>query len=245
MDRLGYTALSGMRHALAAQTVTANNAANAATPGFRADSARFGTAWLAAGGEAARAPSRMLPSFTDGTAGTAIETGRALDVALMGDGWLCVSDAQGRPALTRRGDLRLDEAGTLRTGDGFTVQGDSGDIRITDSNGPIDIAADGSISTLAPDGQRTVVDRISLATMPAARLAKQADGLYRAADGGDIAPDPLARLQPGHLEQASVNLADAMVDLVEQSRAFELHARMIATLRQLDDSSARLMRVDN
>ncbi len=245
MDRLGYTALSGMRQAMAAQTVTANNAANAATPGFRADSARFGTAWLLAGNEAARAPSRMLPSHTDTAAGVAIETGRALDVALLGDGWLRVSDDLGRPALTRRGDLRIDENGILRTGDGFAVQGDGGDIRLTDASGPIEIAADGSISTLTPDGQRTVIDRISMATMPAALLEKQADGLYRARDGGDIAPDPTARLQSGHLEQASVNLTDAMVDLVEQSRAFELHTRMIATLRQLDDSSARLMRVEN
>ena len=121
MDRLIYTSLSAMRSAQLRQTATANNIANANTPGFRADLADMQTLWLRGGGADTRASASEEVLAADMRAGTVVATGRPLDVSADGDAMFVVQSEDGEEAYTRRGDLQVGPTGLLTTGDGRPV----------------------------------------------------------------------------------------------------------------------------
>lgn len=78
--------------------------------------------------------------------GAMIQTGRELDVAIQGRGWLSVQDAQGNEAYTRAGNLQVGADGLLEDGHGNLVLGDAGPIALPLPLSKIDIAADGTLS---------------------------------------------------------------------------------------------------
>jgi len=247
MDRLVYTALTGLQRSWEAQAVTAHNIANAATPGFRREMAALAHGWLApppgaaplatrvqSGGEA---PHDLL------AAGRIETTGNPLDIALNGGAWLAVEDASGGEGLTRRGDLRFNAEGRLFTGDGRAVLGEEGPIQLAATAASVRIARDGTIEAqAAPDAPFVAVARLRLVSPDPATLARSADGLFRTPE--PLPPDPTATVTTGALEQSNVAPAAALVELIDQSRRFEFQTRLIATARELDEGSARLMRVE-
>ena len=126
MDRLVYTALSGLKGQMDAQAMIANNIANASTIGFRADRVNFERLMIKGDGHNSRLPSAETVVDMDRRAGTVVQTGRDLDIAITGDNWLAVQAADGSEAYTRRGDLRIAPSGVLETGDGFPGDGAGG-----------------------------------------------------------------------------------------------------------------------
>ena len=244
MDRLIYTALTGLQRAQEAQAVTAHNLANANTPGFRREMASLSAGWITADGSAltsrvqsgGESPHDLLRS------GRIEITGNTLDVAMDGGAWLSVADGQGADALTRRGDLRLDAEGQLLTGDGRQVLGDDGPIRIATGFSTLRIGRDGSIETRASDEAPFVaVGRLRLVSPDPATLERGADGLFRS-PGAE--PDPLATVTVGSIEQSNVDATASLVELVEQSRAFELQTKLLTAAREMDEGSAALMRIN-
>ena len=108
MDKLVYTAASGLKAHMSAQAAIANNMANASTTGFRADRVVFDRIDLKGGGARieARAPAGEEVRDADRAAGPIQATGRPLDVAVaVPDNWLAVQAADGTEAYTRRGEL--------------------------------------------------------------------------------------------------------------------------------------------
>jgi flagellar basal-body rod protein FlgF len=245
MDRLIYTVLTGLQRAQEAQAVTAHNLANVQTPGFRREMAMTQPAYLA-DGVAAR-PGRTqatasAPHDLTG-AGPVRATDNPLDIALPPDTWLSVLDAKAEPALTRRGDLRLDSEGLLRTGAGHAVRSaDDGEpIRVAVGAGALRIGTDGTLTArVAPDAPEVAVARLFLA-VPGPDLERTADGLFRAED---IEAAAGARLTAGALEGANMDPSTGLVELVEQSRRFEMQTRLLAAARELDERTASLMRVE-
>src|SRR4030066_1026650 len=150
LDRLIYTAMSGAKHILEQQATASHNRANATTTGFRAQIDQF----RAVPGQGAIVdPRAFVVDSTTGSdfRGGAIQhTGRELDVAVQGDGWIAVQAADGSEAYTRNGSLKLDENGVLQTGSGLPVLGDGGPLSIPPGRN-IAVAKDGTIS-LVPDG---------------------------------------------------------------------------------------------
>src|SRR3954468_17288914 len=198
MDRLIYTALSGMRGAMARQTTTANNLANANTTGFRAEMSSATALWLRGPGMEARAPTVQQVVAADMAPGSVTTTGRDLDVAMQGDALLAVQADDGSEAYTRRGDLQVSPTGVVTTGDGHLVLGDGGPLTVPPADS-IRIADDGAIWIVPAGGapnQPQQVDRLKLATPAGSRIQKGLDGLFRVVDGGALPSDPDARLQP-------------------------------------------------
>jgi flagellar basal-body rod protein FlgF len=243
MDRLVYTALTGLQRAGEAQAVTAHNLANLNTPGFRREMAALSAGWLAADGTAlsARVQSGGESPHDLLRAGRVEATGNPLDIAMDGGAWLAVADGAGEPALTRRGDLRLDGEGRLLTGDGRPVLGEDGAVQIATGFSGIRIGRDGSIETRAtPQAPYVPVARLRLVSPDPASLARGPDGLFRA-DGMDA--DPLATVTASALERSNVDAAAALVELIEQSRRFELQTRLLQAAREMDEGTATLMRL--
>ena len=244
MDRLVYTALTGLQRAQEAQAVTAHNLANVSTPGFRREMAALSAGYVAGGGASlgARVQSGGEAPHDLLNRGRIEQTGRALDIAMDGDAWLAVQDGSGGEALTRRGDLRLDADGRLLTGDGRPVLGEGGTITVVAGVQTLRIARDGTLETRATDdAPYAPVGRLRLVTPDPAALARGADGLFRS-PGAET--DPAATVTAGVLERSNVEPAAALVELVQQSRSFELQTKLLAAAREMDEGSAALMRVE-
>ncbi len=243
MDRLLYVAMSGARETLKAQTANNHNLANASTTGFRADLAAFQARHVAGDGFASRVYATASTTGFDATSGTLVPTGRDLDVAVQGNGYLAVQAHDGREAYTRAGDLRIDASGILRTGTGLPVLGDAGPVAVP-PHASIAIGADGTVS-IVPLGQgpetRAEIARIKLVNPADTDLTKDADGLLRMKDGRDAPADASATLVSGLLETSNVNVADALVNMIELSRRFDLQVRAMKTAEDNGAASARLL----
>ena len=247
MDRLIYTALSGMRGSMARQTVTANNLANANTVGFRAEMQSARSLWVRGMGLEARAPVSEEVTGADMSAGSINHTGRDLDVAMTGDALLTVQAEDGSEAYTRRGDLHVAATGVLTTGDGRPVLGESGPITIPPADS-IRIAEDGAIWIVPAGGdasQPQQVDRLKLVSPQGSSIAKALDGLFRVQGGGALPSDPQARLIPASLEGSNVNTSQSLIDMIEASRSWDMQLQLVSSAREMDTSAADLMRMPN
>lgn len=247
MDRMIYTAMSGASQTLARQAVVANNLANVNTIGFKAELSAFRAVPVNGSGLPTRAVTATTTPAADLSNGPAEHTGRSLDVAIDGAGWLAVQDAAGEEAYTRDGKLQLDATGLLRSR-GNPVLGEGGEPIIVPLNATLSIAADGTISALgggeAPNSM-AAIGRLKLAGPVEGGVLRGPDGLFRpaGADGGTGAPlpaDPNVRLQPETLEHSNVSVTQSMVEMIESARQFEMQMK---TLTAADEGAREANRL--
>jgi flagellar basal-body rod protein FlgF len=234
MDRLIYTAMTGAKHVFMQQAGTANNLANASTIGFKAQEHRFRAVEVQGEGMPTRAfvvDASVSDVFDEGPL---MFTGRNLDVAVQGRGWLAVQLPDGSEAYTRAGSMEVDETGQLVTKAGRPVLGDGGPIAIPPDN-HIEIAPDGTVSIIPSFGTPNNVNpvgRLKLVNPPEADLVRGDDGLFRLRTGQPAPVDEAVRVSAGTLEGSNVNVTDAMVNLISLSRQFELQIKMMQTADQ-------------
>lgn len=245
MDRLIYTSLSALRGAMARQTATANNLANANTAGFRAEMAATRPVWVQGDGMQSRAAASEEVLAADMTSGAITETGRDLDVAIRGDDLLAVQGPEGDEAYTRRGDLQRSESGLLTTGDGYPVIGDQGPITLPPADS-VKIDGSGTIWIVPAGGdpnQPQAIDHLKIASPVGSRIIKALDGLFRVEGGGALPSNLQAKVQSGNLEGSNVDATKALVDMIEASRAWDNQLKLISAAREIDTSAADLMRL--
>ena len=158
------------------------------------------------------------------------DTGEPLDVALQGPGFITVRSANGAPALTRDGQLRLDDRGRLTTSAGALLDPPISVPAGTQAQ-DISIAADGTVTA---GGARLGAIRIVTVAAPAA-LAGGENNLFMptAASGPVTAAPRTTRLAQGALEASNVDLADAMTTMIEAQRGFELASKAIEVSDQM------------
>jgi flagellar basal-body rod protein FlgF len=229
MDRLIYTAMSGAKHILEQQATVSNNLANANTTGFRAQLDSFRSVPVVGDGLPTRTFVVDATVGADFRAGPIQETGRALDVAVQGEGWIAVERADGSEAYTRNGSLKLNENGMLTTQSGLSVLGDGGPISIP-PDVIVSIAKDGTISTVAAGatpGSSVVLGRIKLVNPPQESMVRGDDGLFDVKGGGAADADAGVTLIGGSLEGSNVSVVESMVSMISLARQFELHMNML------------------
>jgi flagellar basal-body rod protein FlgF len=246
VDKLVYTAATGLRAKMQAQAAIANNMANSSTIGFRADRVVFDRLELKGGGAAleSRAPTLEEVTNADRTPGVIQTTGRPLDVAMAGvDTWMAVQAADGTESYTRRGDLAVSASGVLQTGDGFIVQGSSGPISLPPYRS-LSIANDGSISIVPlSGGEPQIIDKLKLVSTKGSDTVKGLDNLLKVRGGGTLPEDLDAKVTAGAVESSNVNMTQALVDMIENQRSYEVQANLMKEAKNLDESSASLMRL--
>tara|TARA_R110002110_G_scaffold405241_1_gene624188 strand:+ start:20034 stop:20774 length:741 start_codon:yes stop_codon:yes gene_type:complete len=243
MDDFLYVATSGARDALLAQAVNSNNLANVSTTGFKANLLLAESNYLTGQGQNSRVFGSITDSTVDYSAGVINSTGRELDVAIKGQGWIAVQGADGETGLTRRGDLRVNDLGQLTNGAGQQILGESGPIALPPFS-DIGIGSDGTVSIVAlgeaPNALNTV-DKIKLINPDNSTLVKGEDGLMYLPEGAKAQSDPTVKVVSGSLESSNVNSVEAMVQMIELSRQYEQYVKMMETAKTLDQSSAELM----
>ena len=237
MDRLIYTAMTGASHVLQQQAAVSENLANASTPGFRATLNTFRAVPLMGEGLPTRTFVVDSTAGADFTPGVLQHTGRDLDVAVNGSGWIAVQGADGKEAYTRNGSFQVTPNGVLQTRAGLNVMGDGGPISILPDS-EVTFAKDGTISTVPSGGQAAsviVVGRLKLVNPPSEQLERGGDGLFRLKDGAVATADANVGVAPGNLEGSNVNTVEAMVSMISLARKFDMQMKML----QSADNNAR------
>lgn len=243
MDRLIYTAMTGAKHILEQQANTSHNLANAATTGFRAQLDSFRAIPVISEGLPTRAFVVDSTVGTDFSAGPLQQTGRELDVAIQGKGWIAVQRDDGSEAYTRHGSLKLNENGVLQTQGGLAVLGDGGPISIP-PDVTVSIAKDGTVSSV-PNGSKpgavTVLGRIKLVNPPEENLVRGDDGLFITKDGNPADAEAAVAVIGGSLEGSNVNVVDAMVNMINLARQFEMHMNLLKNAESNANKAGQLL----
>ena len=243
MDRLIYTALTGMNAAMDRQRATANNLANASTPGFRKEVFAVTPATLRDGSLEARAVARGAVRGADMDAAKVNPTGKPLDIAVDGAALIAYQGPDGGEIYSRRGDLRVAASGVLENGEGLPVLGNGGPITVP-VGFQISIGKDGTVlarDPAAPDQPAQELNRIKLASPEGSTLAKGIDSFLKVPGGGVLPPDPTATVTSGALEMSNVETAATLVEMIDAQRAFEQRAKVLRTAGELDEAGASLM----
>ena len=243
MDKLLYVAMSGAKETLRAQAANSHNLANANTTGFKADLSAFQSRAVTGPGFASRVYATDASVGWDSSVGSQVTTGNPLDVAIQGQGFIAVQDAQGNEAYTRDGDLHVDPSGQLLNSAGLQVLGDSGPISVPPATS-VSVAPNGTISVV-PLGQtpNTIsnVGRIKLVNPSADTVSRGADGLFRTNDGQPAEADATTTVASGVLEGSNVDLAGSMVNMIELSRNFDLQIKALHAAEDNGAASAKLL----
>jgi flagellar basal-body rod protein FlgF len=247
MDRMIYIAMNGAKHSMQQQAVTAHNLANASTTGYKAEANAFRA--LPVLGDGAQTRTFVVDSTTgaDLSAGAIQSTGRDLDVAVQGKGWLAVQAADGSEAYTRDGSLQIGSNGLLQTRNGLQVLGDGGPIAVQ-ADAEITIGKDGTVS-IVPMGQTpntvATVGRLKLVNPPEADLTKGDDGLFRLRSGLPAPSDASVGLMQKSLETSNVNVVDSLVSMISLSRQFDMQMKLLQSAEANAGKASQLLNLNS
>ncbi|MGI6649846.1 MAG: flagellar hook-basal body protein [Bacillota bacterium] len=168
----------------------------------------------------------VTPPAANFEAGSLVETGRKMDLAIDGEGFFAVTTADG-VRYTRNGAFCRNDAGYLVTAGGDPVLGQNGQILASEQ---VTVTAGGVIMA---DGEE--VDRLLLTTFENLEgLQKTDKGLFKADNTANprVSQERVV-LKQGFLEQANVDLASEMAEMVTVMRVYELNQRMLQAQDQL------------
>jgi len=231
MDSGLYTAYSGLRATAEMLDVLSNNLANVNTTGFKSDEAFLGIYNHAISAEGA---SPLDGAINDSSAirgtvsnflpGLIKTTGRDLDVALEGKGFLVLQGSSGL-MYTRNGNLHVNAQGALVNSEGVPVLGENGPIQLPP--GHVTISAAGEIDV---DG--SAVDRLKVVDFQLkSGLEKVGNSSFRSpgTEGTPLEPGEI-NIRQGGLEQSNVNPVKEMMLMITVMRQFESLQKTIYTM---------------
>lgn len=230
MDRMIYVGMTGAKQSMEQQAAIANNIANVSTPGFRAQINHFRAVPVVGEEMQTRAAVISATGGADLRTGPLMQTGRPLDVAIMGEGWLAVQLPEGGEAYTRVGNLQIGPEGQLTTMESRPLMGDGGPV-VVPPGVQVTVGADGTVSAGADDGNgMTTVGRLKLVNPDIRDMERRDDGLFHMADGNAL-PQAVAGVQlvSGALEGSNVNAVEAMVSMISNARRYEMQMKTLQT----------------
>ncbi len=233
IDRIAYTAMTGAKHSMGQLANTSHNMANVHTPGFR----EMVTAFRAVPLEGEQADSRAFVVDSTPTAmftpGPIEVTDNPFDFSINGDGFFAVRRSDGSEVYTRNGRFFRDENGVLKIGRDTSVVGEGGLITIP-PNAEVEVSRNGVVWVRENGEQRmNQVGQIKLVNPNIRDLARAEDGFFELPqDQPPAPPDQSVRVVQRQYETSNVSAANAMVQMINQSRMFDLNMRLISTAEQ-------------
>lgn len=243
MDKLIYTAVSGAERVMRAERVHANNLANLDTTGFRAN-IELATATALMNGYGQGYDDRHMADIqadaVSTRAGSVRETGRSLDVALDGKGYLALQSGSGE-AYTRAGNIMIDATGALSV-QGHPLLGEGGSPIVLPPHTAVEIARDGTVSVQTEgSNQLQVVDRLRLVSGEASQLTKNEAGLLVVRGGGQLDADPALTVRSRALEGSNVSAVEEMVATMSLTRQFEMQMKLFKASDDMNQTGNRLL----
>jgi flagellar basal-body rod protein FlgF len=226
MDQVSVTAASGLQSRMEALDMVANNLANTTTGGFKLDR-EFYSLFTAAENEGDETSTKLpliQKQWTDFSQGVLAPTGNPLDVALSGKGFFAVNGPAG-PLYTRNGSFQLSPTGQLTTSEGYAVRDINGQPIQTQSQDPLEITPDGSITQSGQAiGQLQVVNFKDPST-----LQKMGNSYFLPSVPKNVPTAAAAdtTVVQGKTENSNVAPAESAVRLVGLMRQFEMLQKAI------------------
>ncbi|WP_432697701.1 flagellar basal-body rod protein FlgF [Marinobacterium sp. YM272] len=246
MDKVLYVAMTGARENMLAQQAHANNLANATTTAFKSDLEQARAMRVLGEGYESRVYSMSERPGTNMETGTLMQTGRDLDVALDGDGWMAIIGPDGNEVYTRNGELQIDAANQLVTGSGLPVMGNGGLPIVIPPSEKVDIASDGTINIRPLGGSAAEVvqiDQIKLVRPEDGALYKGSDGFMHTDNDLPLPAALDAQLRAGYLEASNVNAVEELTSMISLSRQFEMQVKMMKTAEENSSRATEILRI--
>jgi flagellar basal-body rod protein FlgG len=258
-----HTAATGMIAQELNVQVISNNIANMRTTGYKRQRAEFQDLLyehVRRVGSQTSAQGNILPAGIEigsgvktvstprvMTQGSILPTGKDLDVAVRGDGFLRIALPDGRTAYTRDGSFMLDAQGRIVNSQGYVVQPG---ITVPQNATSVTINAQGQVSALLPgNAVPAQLGQLEMSMfVNKAGLQAIGDNLFleTPASGppqnGIPNTDGFGNLLQGHLEQANVEAVTEISDLIAAQRAYEMNAKVINAADQMLTSTSNMMR---
>lgn len=238
-----FTAWTGLETEQKRLDVIANNMANSATVGFKAENVTNQSfkdvITLKVNDNSENFTDRPIGTmslgvklgevYTDYSQGSLRETGNDFDVALNGKGFfaLSVADANGNTSIkyTRDGSFTMDKDGYVVDCYGNRVQCEGGDLQVPTDASNILIDVDGSVFA---DDQ--YIDRLLVVDFEDYDyLQKFADNMYGTIDGA-IQKSTSSSVIQGYTEQSNVNVISEMVQMINITRNYEANQKVMQTI---------------
>lgn len=238
-----FTAWTGLETEQKRLDVIANNMANSATVGFKAENVTnqsfHDVITLKVNDSSENFTDREIGTmslgvklgevYTDFSQGSLRETGNDFDVALSGKGFfaLNVVDKNGNETIkyTRDGSFTMDKDGYVVDYNGNRVQSESGDLQVPIDASNIIIDSDGSVYA-----DEQYIDKISVVDFEDYDyLEKYADNMYTAIDGS-VQTTAEGTIIQGYTEQSNVNVISEMVQMINITRAYEANQKVMQTI---------------
>jgi flagellar basal-body rod protein FlgG len=243
-----HSAAAGMAAQQQRLDAVANDLANANTVGYKHQRVGFRDLLYDQTGRSSAPGVRTGHGAAAVDAGRAFQQGsiqrtdRSLDVAIQGEGFLRVKLPDGRTALTRDGGLHVDGLRRLTTNTGAFVLAGAKPLTVP-AGVPEDGIAIGPDGTVTAGGRR--VGRLDVVTVrsPEALTSVGDNAFVASTASGNPVPAPRATtLTQGALEMSNVDMAEAMVDMIQSQRAYELASKAIQTADQMMQTANEVKR---
>jgi len=184
----------------------------------------------------------VLNQSQDFRQATISETGQPYDMAIDGNGFFGVRDKNGQLYLTRDGSFHLDSKGDLVNKNGLTVEMSNQNLQpwpkgsvVIDSKGVVTINSSqgnqvvGEIVLFMPQNDTELIERSQQLFQPTGLLQSSTD-----------TPAIFGNIHSQALENANVDLATSMVDMMSTQRAYSLNLQV---LQSTDDMSSIINRM--
>jgi flagellar basal-body rod protein FlgG len=230
-----------------------NNIANANTTGYKKQRVDFqdllyqqvvppgtptGTSTQSPGGLQLGSGVRVVGTSRSFEQGTMLMTNNPLDVAIEGNGFFSVQQADGTPAYTRAGNLQTDGQGRIVTPEGLPVDPP---ISIPQGATSVTISANGIVTaTMSGETTPTEVGRLTTASfVNPGGLRALGHNLFVATDAsgqanvGEPGTDGRGSLLQGSLEHANVDIVEEMIGLISAQRAYEINSKVVTTADEM------------
>ena len=262
MNPAMWTAKTGVQAQDAQLDAIANNLANANTVGFKADRVVFNDLpyqveqqpgqQLASGGNAPLGTqvgtgTRVVGTQKVFTNGSLQQTSQPLDLAIVGQGFFQVQQANGELAYTRAGQFQVDSQGHVVTAQGLPLQPQ---LTIPTNATAITISQTGLVSATVPgQTQPQQVGQIALANfVNPAGLTALGDNLFQETTGsgnpvtGNPGESAFGTITQGSLESSNVQVVEQMVDMIAAQRTYEMNTKVLSAsdnMMQMLDGAVR------
>ena len=249
MDASMWVAKTGLDAQQTRMNVIANNLANVNTSGFKRDRAIFedllyqnvrqpggqtGTNTQSPTGLMLGTGVRVVATEKLHGQGNMINTQNPLDMAIAGDGFFQITQADGTIAYTRDGNFKLSSTGQLVTSSGALLQPA---ITIPNTASSVTIGRDGTVSIELSAGGSQVVGQMQLARfVNPSGLESKGQNLMKETPASGTAQvlqpgvNGAGSLMQGTLEASNVNVVEEMVSMIETQRAYEINSKAISAV---------------
>lgn len=227
MDNGIYITLSRQLALFRDLEVSANNIANASTPGYNASRILF-SSYLVKDNARRDAYANDVSTYRDTAKGSLRMTDNPFDLAITGKGYFIVETPVGR-RYTKAGNFQIDAQGTLMTSDGYPVLGnDAGRITIPGNVTRVVINGAGQIT-----GDGADLGQVGIAEFENEQNMQRMGNTLYDAGGEQPQPSALSRMVQGGLESSNVSAVSELVRVQEVSRSVGNTAKFIETMYDL------------